>query len=224
MISFIVFFPVDNSLEYCGSDFDGLNEKDTIFRLRELKRSGTQVRFYNLSNDTYETLFPNIASLVSNYNAEELDGGWFCAKFKWYGDEDELYQYLYAAPTPLDHMRTYLNSTTQTNNGTIYLKENWQNADPDEIIYIGEYGLDDLERKIEANEVMTDAELVEEGIASTKNSIRADIKRYYPEATDEWIDKHDLIADIIECCSWEYAATMIDQIGDWDIWDDYPEK
>ena len=90
MISFIVFFPVDNSLEYCGSDFDGLNEKDTIFRLRELKRSGTQVRFYNLSNDTYETLFPNIASLVSNYNAEELDGGWFCAKFKWYGDEDEL--------------------------------------------------------------------------------------------------------------------------------------
>lgn len=30
--------------------------------------------------------------------------------------------------------------------------------------------------------------------------------------------------DIIQCCSWEYAATMIDQIGDWDIWDDYPEK
>ena len=120
-------------------------------------------------------------------------------------------------------MLHYLNSTTQTENGTIYLKEDWENADPDEIIYIGEYGLDDLTRKVEAGEAMTDNELVEEGIASTKNSIRADIKRYYPNATDEWIDKHNLIANIIGCCSWEYAATMVDQISDWDIWDDYPE-
>ena len=123
----------------------------------------------------------------------------------------------------LDHMRSYLNSTTQTENGTIYLKNDWENADPDEIIYIGEYGLDDLTRKVEAGEVKSDEELVAEGIASTKNSIRAEIKQYYPNATDEWIDKHDLIVDIIQSCSWEYTATMVDQMGDWDIWDDYPE-
>ena len=223
MIHFIAFFPVDNSLEYCGSDFDGLNEKDIIFKLRELKRTGEQVRFYNLSNYDYSCPFLTIANLVEDYNAEELDGGWFCTKFKWFGDEDELWNFLHAEPTALDHMRNYLNSTSQTENGTIYLKEDWENADPDEIIYIGEYGLDDLTRKVEAEEAMTDNELVEEGIASTKNSIRADIKRYYPNATDEWIDKHNLIANIIGCCSWEYAATMVDQISDWDIWDDYPE-
>ena len=223
MIQFIAFFPVDNSLEYCGSDFDGLNEKDIIFKLRELKRSGDQVRFYNLSNYDYSCTFPTIANLVEDYNAEELDGGWFCTKFKWFGDEDEFWNFLHDETTLIDHMRTYLNSTTHTDNGIYYLKNGWGNADPDEIIYIGEYGLDDLTRKVEAGEVMTDKELVEEGIASTKNSIRAEIKQYYPNATDEWIDKHDLIGNIICCCSWEYTATMVDQIADWDIWDDYPE-
>ena len=229
MIHFIAFFPVDNSLEYCGSDFNGLTEKEIIDKLRELKRSGDQVRFYNLSNYDYSRPFPNscpfptIANLVEDYNAEELDGGWFCTKFKWFGTEDELWNFLHDKPTALDHMRSYLNSTTQTENGTIYLKNDWENADPDEIIYIGEYGLDDITRKVEAGEVMTDKELVEEGIVSTKNSIRAEIKQYYPNATDEWIDKHELIDDIIQSCSWEYTSTKVDQMGDWDIWDDYPK-
>ena len=160
---------------------------------------------------------------MEDYNAEELDGGWFCTKFKWFGTEDELWNFLHDKPTALDHMRSYLNSTTQTENGTIYLKNDWENADPDEIIYIGEYGLDDITRKVEAGEVMTDKELVEEGIVSTKNSIRAEIKQYYPNATDEWIDKHELIDDIIQSCSWEYTSTKVDQMGDWDIWDDYPK-
>ena len=223
MITFIAFFPVDNSLEYCGSDFNGLSEKEIINKLRDLKRSGEQVRFYNLSNNDYSSSFLNIANLVEDYNAEELDGGWFCTKFKWFGDEDDLWNFLHAEPTALDHMRSYLNSTTQTENGTIYRKENWENADPDEIIYIGEYGLDDLTRKVEAGEAMTDKELVEEGIASTKNSVRAEIKQYYPNATVEWIHKHELIDDIIQSCSWEYTSTKVDQMGDWDIWDDYPK-
>lgn len=223
MIHFIAFFPVDNSLEYCGSDFNGLTEKTILFKLRELKRKGEEVRFYNLSNADYDSVFPNIRELVSDYNAEELDGGWFCTKFEWYDDEEELYKYLHTEPITLDHMKRYLDDTTETENGTIYRKEDWEKADDDEIIYIGEYGLDDLTRKVEEGEVMTDKQLVEEGIASTKNSIRAEIKQYYPNATDEWIDKHDLIADIIQSCSWEYTATMVDQMGDWDIWDDYPE-
>lgn len=72
---------------------------------------------------------------------------------------------------------------------------------------------------------MTDKELVEEGIASTKNSVRAEIKQYYPNATDEWIDKHNLVDAIIAECSWEYTSTQVDQMSEWDeIWDDYPEN
>ena len=118
----------------------------------------------------------------------------------------------------------YLENTIETENGTIYRKEDWENADPDEIIYIGEFGLTELDKLIEEGKNPTDAELIEQNIASSKNSIRAEIKQYYPEATDEWIDKHDLIADIMEFASWEYTATVVDQIDEWDIWDDYPEK
>jgi len=118
----------------------------------------------------------------------------------------------------------YLENTIETENGTIYRKDDWENADPDEIIYIGEFGLTELDKMIETGKNPTDAELIEQNIASSKNSIRAEIKQYYPEATDEWIDKHDLIADIMEFASWEYTATVVDQIDEWDIWDDYPEK
>lgn len=108
MLHFIAFFPVDNSLEYCGSDFNTLTDKEIIDKLRDLKRSGDQVRFYNLSSENYETLFPSIANLVSDYNAEELDGGWFCTKFKWFGTEDELWNFLHNKPTTFDHMKRML--------------------------------------------------------------------------------------------------------------------
>lgn len=121
-------------------------------------------------------------------------------------------------------MKDYLNSTMQTENGFIYLNEDWKNAGDDEIIYISEYGLEDLAEGIKDGTLTTDQELVKEGIASTKKSIREDIKEFYPNATDEWIDKHDLVAAVIQSCSWEDAATVIDQMEEWDIWDNYPEN
>jgi len=128
------------------------------------------------------------------------------------------------AKASIEHMQGYLNATSQTDDGMVYRKENWENADPDEIIYIGENGLCDIMQYVENGEVKTDDELVELNIASTKNSIRETIKEIYPDATDEWIDKHDLITHIVQCCSWEYASTIIDQMSEWDdIWDDYPE-
>lgn len=125
----------------------------------------------------------------------------------------------------IEHMQGYLNSTSQTDDGMVYRKENWEKADPDEIIYIGENGLCDIMQYVENGEAKTDDELVELNIASTKNSIRENIKEVYPDATDEWIDKHDLITRIVQCCSWEYATTIIDRMEEaWDdIWDDYPE-
>lgn len=128
------------------------------------------------------------------------------------------------AKASIEHMQGYLNATSQTDDGMVYRKENWENADPNEIIYIGENGLCDIMQYVENGEAKTDDELVELNIASTKNSIRETIKVVYPDATDEWIDKHDLITHIVQCCSWEYASTIIDQMSEWDdIWDDYPE-
>lgn len=118
----------------------------------------------------------------------------------------------------------YLENTINTENGTIYRKEDWENADPDEIIYICEFRLNELGKMIEEGKNPTDDELIEQNIASSKNSIRAEIKQYFPKATDEWIDKHDLIADIMRFVSWEHTETVVVQMDEWDIWDDYPEK
>lgn len=118
-------------------------------------------------------------------------------------------------------MQKYLDNTTATENGVIYIKDKWKLADNDEIVYIGEYGLDEIEKRLNDGESLTDAQLVGLGIASTKNSIREEIKMYYPDATDKWIDRHNLIEDIISNCSWECTSTMIDQMDNWDIWEDY---
>ena len=118
-------------------------------------------------------------------------------------------------------MKKYLDNTTTTYNGVIYIKDGWEFADNDEIVYISEYGLEDIEELLSKGECLTDKQLVERGIASTKNSVRAEIKASYPNATDEWIDRHNLVADIINECSWEYTSTMIDTMDSWDIWEDY---
>ena len=118
-------------------------------------------------------------------------------------------------------MQKYLDNTTTTENGVIYKNEGWETCDNNEIVYISEYGLDEIEQRRNNGENLTDKQLVDMGIASTKNSIREEIKMYYPDATDKWIDRHHLVEDIISSCSWECTSTMIDQMDNWDIWEDY---
>lgn len=125
---------------------------------------------------------------------------------------------------PYMNIKKYLDNEEQTENGYVYKREDYDTAPENEIVYIGEYDLGELQRLCDDGTDLTDEEMLEQGIGDTKATIRRTIKDYYPNATDEWIDKHELIADIIQSCTWESPATMIDQMGNWDIWDDYPEE
>lgn len=230
MLHFIAFFSVDNELEIGRGEINALgDDKEIVELIKKLQDSNEYVKIYNLSETGFNTLLPSISDLVDDYNDEELDGGMWSINFDW-EDEKSLVEYLNGefeekiVNAVTANANKYLENTIETENGTIYRKDDWENADPDEIIYIGEFGLTELDKLIEEGKNPTDAELIEQNIASSKNTIRAEIKQYYPEATDEWIDKHDLIADIMEFASWEYTATVVAQIDEWDIWDDYPEK
>ena len=121
------------------------------------------------------------------------------------------------------NIKKYLDNQTETENGYVYKREDYDTAPENEIVYIGEYDLGELQTLCDDGKDLTDEEMLEQGIGDTKATIRQTIKDYWTNATDEWIDKHDLIDDIIQSCTWECPATMIDQMGDWDIWDDYPD-
>lgn len=119
----------------------------------------------------------------------------------------------------------FLDNQEQTENGTIYRDKNYKAAPDNEIVYICEFDLGVLQSFYDDGENLTEEEMLERGIGDTKATIRRTIKDYWINAIGEWIDRHDLISKIIEACSWESPATMIDQMGDWDeIWEDYPEE
>jgi hypothetical protein len=122
------------------------------------------------------------------------------------------------------NIEKYLNNQTETENGYVYKREDYETAPDNEIVYIGEFDLATLQTFCDDGEDLTDNEIIEKSFGDSRNSIRQTIKDYWPNATDEWIDKHNLITDIIQSCTWECPATMCAQIGAWDIWDDYPDN
>lgn len=123
------------------------------------------------------------------------------------------------------NIQKYLDNQTETENGYVYKREDYTTATDNEIVYICEYELGELQTFYDDGEDLTDEEMLEQGIGDTKATIRKTIKDYWTNATDEWIDKHNLIDCIIQACTWESPATMCDQMGDWDeIWDDYPDN
>ena len=123
------------------------------------------------------------------------------------------------------NIRKYLDNQTETENGYVYKREDYTTAPDNEIVYISELSLAVLQNFCVVGEDLTDNEIIEKILGDSRNSIRQTIKDYWTNATDEWIDKHNLIDCIIEACTWESPATLCDQMGDWDeIWDDYPDN
>jgi len=75
----IVFYKVDNSLNYDRHDFDAISDKpqEIIKKLKKLPKG--EVKFYDTAHYGWGAVpSPNMADFEADYNNEELDGGWWC--------------------------------------------------------------------------------------------------------------------------------------------------
>jgi len=85
----------------------------------------------------------------------------------------------------------------------------------DEVIYIGDYGLQELQDIDERGQDVTDEEIVRKYGAS-KRSIRQELKDVW-DVDDEYIDKYNLVYMIWEFCDWTYTSTAVEEL--YDSWD-----
>lgn len=72
----IAFYKVDNSLNYERHEFDADRPETIIEKLQRLPDG--EVKFYNADKYCWQTKEPTLADFETDYNDEELDGGWWC--------------------------------------------------------------------------------------------------------------------------------------------------
>lgn len=73
----IVFYRVDNALNYGRHEFDGLCDqpKEILDMLQKLPDD--EVKIYNADEYHWQTKEPSLTDFEQDYNDEELDGGWW---------------------------------------------------------------------------------------------------------------------------------------------------
>lgn len=74
----IVFYKVDNSLNYDRNEFDQFsdNPKEVLEMLKQLPDE--EVKFYDANKYSWQSKVPTLADFEQDYNDEELDGGLWC--------------------------------------------------------------------------------------------------------------------------------------------------
>lgn len=74
----IAFYTVDNSLNYERHTFDNLYDKpqEILEMLQKLPEG--EVKFYNADQYSWQSKEPTLDDFETDYNDEELDGGWWC--------------------------------------------------------------------------------------------------------------------------------------------------
>lgn len=74
----IAFYKVGNSLNYDRHEFDALCDQpqEILDMLQKLPED--EVKFYNADQYSWQTQEPSLADFETDYNDEELDGGWWC--------------------------------------------------------------------------------------------------------------------------------------------------
>lgn len=102
----------------------------------------------------------------------------------------------------------YLNNTTSGQECQIYKVDNFTERGSNEIIYIGDYGLQELQEYKDSCLDLSDEEIVQLGIGSTKNSIMDEIVSY-TDVTHEQIEKFGFVELIFTECDWCYTSTEI---------------
>lgn len=92
-------------------------------------------------------------------------------------------------------------------NGFVYKNDDAFKAENDEICYISEYALYDLEDLLAEGKDLTNTELIEQGYAESYNSI---VKQVIDaEFESDILTPHDIAVDIYDNADWAYIATYI---------------
>lgn len=110
----------------------------------------------------------------------------------------------------MDNISKYLEDSTYEECGRIYKVDNFDDYGDDDVIYIGECGMEELEKYADTD--ITDDEIIRFGIGSSKNSIREELKA--EGYSDEEIDKHGLIEDVFNLCEWSYSSLVVENLGE----------
>lgn len=112
----------------------------------------------------------------------------------------------------MSNIEKYLKLASDCNspygNGLTYKNDDAFAHHNDEICYISENALDDLEEMFENGYDLTDAQLIEQGYAESYNSI---IKQVVDADLDEKTDNavHDIAEYIYQNADWAYISTYI---------------
>lgn len=72
----IAFYKVNNSLNYERHEFDTNRPETIIEKLQRLPDE--EVKFYNADQYSWQSKQPSLADFETDYNDEQLDGGWWC--------------------------------------------------------------------------------------------------------------------------------------------------
>lgn len=95
-------------------------------------------------------------------------------------------------------------------NGVVYKNDDAFKAENDEICYISEGGLDDLEDLFIEGKDLTDNELVEQGLAESYNSI---IKQIIDAELESNLTPHEIAEDLYYNADWAYISTYIMELN-----------
>lgn len=113
------------------------------------------------------------------------------------------------------NIEKYLNASSDTfspyGNGIVYKNDDAFKAENDDICYISEYALDDLNDLLDEGKDLTDAELIEQGYAESYNSIVKQIKQSDICNINSVCDKtiHEIAEYIYNNADWAYISTYI---------------
>ena len=121
----------------------------------------------------------------------------------------------------------FANNVINTDNGVIYKNEEIFENNHDEICYIPEYGLEELEELIKGGKNLNEIEIIESRIGFSRNSLIREIIIFYDETcTEEQIQenklkynnkvidvkKSGLDKSIFEYLDWSYPTTLMNDI------------
>lgn len=102
-------------------------------------------------------------------------------------------------------------TNTIVSDGGVYYKnpKPFDDIADDEILYISEQSIEDMNDQASIGYDFTDDELVRLGYADTKQTIREDLTTEYPVLSDYVIDDNNLIQAVFDLCSWQSPSTVV---------------